>query len=66
MNKLISDKEHNTKLDFSYIKSNKFLSDPLIRKQFATRSAKGSSFLEGINLPEAFFISSYELADTNN
>lgn len=65
MNKLISDNINNQKHDFSYIKENKFLSDPNLRKAFATRNAKGSSFLEGINLPEAFFVSSYDLADTN-
>lgn len=66
MNKLISDNLNNEKQDFSYIKDNKFLSDPNLRKSFATRNAKGSSFLEGINLPEAFFVSSYDLADTSN
>ncbi|MGD9581433.1 MAG: hypothetical protein AB7V50_08670 [Vampirovibrionia bacterium] len=65
MNKLLSDNINKEKQDFSYIKENKFLSDPNLRKSFATRNAKGSSFLEGINLPEAFFISSYDLADSN-
>lgn len=66
MNKLLSENIDSEKLDFSYIKNNQFLSDPMIRKQLATRSARGSSFLEGINLPEAFFITSYDLAESNN
>lgn len=66
MNKLLSENINSKKLDFSYIKNNQFLTDPIIRKKLATRSAKGSSFLEGINLPEAFFLTSYDLAESNN
>lgn len=63
MSKLLSDDINIEKIDFSYIKRNKFLSDPNFRKSLAIRNARGSSYLEGINLPEAFFLTSYELAE---
>ena len=65
MTKLLSDNINNEKTDFSYLKNSKFLSDPNHCKEIATRNAKGSSFLEGINLPKAFFLTSYDLADNS-
>jgi hypothetical protein len=63
MPKLISDNINNEKADFSYIKKNGFFSDPINAKKIAIRNAMGSSYLEGINLPEHFFLVSYELED---
>lgn len=63
MNKLLSDNGNLDKLDFSHLKNNKCLTDPNVRKSIAVNNAKGSSFLEGINLPENFFLVSYELPD---
>ena len=61
MNNLLSEQSINQKFNFNNIKNSKHLSDPIRRKNLAIRNAKGSSFIEGINLPEEFYIKSYEL-----
>lgn len=63
MNILISEDTIKKNFDFNNIKNNKHLSDPISRKKLAIRNARGSSFIEGINLPEEFYIKSYELED---
>jgi hypothetical protein len=66
MPKLISDNIDNKNLDFSYLKKNRFLTDPAQTKNMVINNARGSSYLEGINLPEAFFLVSYDLDASNN
>lgn len=69
MVKLISDKISTEPQDFSHIKNSKYFIDPDFIKNLTIQNARGSSYIEGINLPEKFFEKSYdttELDDSNN